>query len=188
MRTELGNGAWVELVEGFVADHTALMARLLETLPLEQANIKLFGRDVAMPRLTSWHGDEGRAYSFSGKAFTPHAWTAELATLRDRLPGLFNSVLANYYRNGRDSVSAHSDDEPELGPTKDNVLIASVSLGATRRFVLKNKTTGEVRTFELGAGSLLIMGGTTQTHWTHAVPKTSKPVGPRLNLTFRVIV
>jgi alkylated DNA repair dioxygenase AlkB len=96
-------------------------------------------------------------------------------------------VLANLYRDGRDSVGFHADDEPELGPSRDDIAIASLSLGAERRFVLKHRRSGARHLFELGHGALLVMTGRTQHHYVHAVPKTERPVQPRLNLTFRVI-
>jgi alkylated DNA repair dioxygenase AlkB len=96
-------------------------------------------------------------------------------------------VLVNYYRDGRDAMGEHADDEPELGPATNDIRIASVSLGAPRRFVLRHRRTREVRAFALGEGSLLVMGGTTQQHYRHHVPRTRTPVGPRMNLTFRVI-
>jgi alkylated DNA repair dioxygenase AlkB len=190
-RIDLGEGAWVTLEADFVPDHLALMIRLAETLPLRQESIVLFGRAVPMPRLTSWHGDPGCAYAYSGRLFQPAPWTAELAAVRDALTAregcAYNSVLVNYYRDGQDSMGEHADDEPELGPAKEDVRIASVSLGASRRFVLRHRKTREVLPFELGRGSVLVMGGTTQRHFRHHVPRTRVPVGPRMNLTFRVI-
>jgi alkylated DNA repair dioxygenase AlkB len=97
---------------------------------------------------------------------------------------MWNSLLLNLYRDGRDSIGFHADDEPELGT---NPVIGSVSLGAERRFVLKRPASGEKLEFNLHHGSLLVMGGTSQHHWRHGVPKTARPVGPRINLTFRQI-
>jgi alkylated DNA repair dioxygenase AlkB len=194
VRRDLGNGAWVEHRAGFVADHDALMGRLVETLPLRSERIVIFGKDVMTPRLTSWHGDPGCAYAYSGRTFTPEPWTDELAALRGALLTVtgtrFNSVLANLYRTGDDSMGAHSDDEKELGPRRDDIRIASVSLGARRRFCLrpKKKTNERGLDLELGAGDLLVMGGTTQARFRHHVPKTKRSVGPRLNLTFRVVI
>jgi alkylated DNA repair dioxygenase AlkB len=191
-RIELGEEAWVTLEPDFVPDHLALMARLVESLPLRQETIVLFGRMVTMPRLTSWHGDPGCSYTYSGRLFHPAPWTAELAALRDRLTAregcAFNSVLVNHYRDGQDSMGEHADDEPELGPSAADVRIASVSLGAPRRFVLRHRRTRDVHRFELGEGSVLVMGGTTQRHYRHHLPRTRVPVGPRMNLTFRVIL
>ena len=190
-RIDLGEGAWASWEPAFVPDHVALMAKLVASLPLCQETIVLFGRTVPMPRLTSWHGDPGCSYAYSGRLFHPAPWTPELAVVRDRLVEgegcAFNSVLVNHYRDGRDSMGEHADDEPELGPSKDDVRIASVSLGAARRFVLRHRRTRHVHAFELGEGSLLVMGGTTQRYYRHHLPRTRAPTGPRMNLTFRVI-
>jgi alkylated DNA repair dioxygenase AlkB len=190
-RIDLGEGAWATFEADFVPAHLDVMARLIASLPLRQETIVMFGRTVTMPRLTSWHGDPGCSYAYSGRVFEPAPWTAELTTLRDRLTAregcAFNSVLVNHYRDGADAMGEHADDEPELGPSADDVRIASVSLGARRRFVLRHRRTREVYAFQLGEGSLLVMGGTTQRHFRHHLPRTRMPVGPRLNLTFRVI-
>jgi alkylated DNA repair dioxygenase AlkB len=190
-RLDLGEGAWVTFEPDFVAEHRALMGRLMGSLPLRQETIVLFGRDVTMPRFTSWHGDPGCSYAYSGRVFHPAPWTPELAALRDRLAEhqgcAFNSVLVNHYRDGGDAMGEHADDEPELGPSPDDVRIASVSLGALRRFVLRHRRTRLVHPWQLGEGSLLVMGGTTQRHFRHHLPRTRLPVGPRMNLTFRVI-
>lgn len=153
----------------------------------------MFGRMVKTPRLTSWHGDPSCSYRYSGRTFTPKPWTQVLLTLRDRIHHetgvLFNSVLANLYRDQRDAMGAHSDDEPELGPHRDDVRIASLSLGERRRFVVspKDKQHAPLK-LALGEGDLLVMGGTTQRHYRHALPRVAKPTGPRLNLTFRVVL
>lgn len=192
-RIELGEGAWLLHAPGFVADHEAVMARLVETLPLHVEHLTILGREVLTPRLTSWHGDPGCAYRYSGRLFEPAPFTPELLTLREALREAvgadFNTVLANLYRDGRDSMGWHADDEPELCPQgPDDVLIASISLGAARRFTMRHRRrAGERRVFELGGGDLLVMGGTTQRRWQHGVPKTAVPVGPRLNLTFRLL-
>lgn len=160
------------------------LSDLVGELPLRQESIRLYGKDIPTPRLTSWHGDGG--YTFSGKTLEPNGWTPLLSQLLDLLEqetGVrFNSVLCNLYRDGSDSVSWHADDEPEVtGP------IASVSIGDNRTFKIRNNETREVTSYQLGGGSLLVMPlGLQQTH-QHCVPKTKKPVGPRLNLTFRVL-
>ena len=153
-------------------------------LAWEQHSITLYGRTTPTPRLTAWVGDA--AYRYSGLVNQPQRWSPTLRELRDRLAAeldvAFNSCLANLYRDGSDSMGYHSDDEPELGtrPT-----IASVSLGDRRRFALRHRRTGERWTWDLGAGDLLVMTEESQSDYAHAVPKTSRTVGPRLNLTFR---
>ena len=167
-----------------------LLDRLMSSLPLRQETIQIFGRPVNQPRLSAWIGDPGASYSYSGRTFAPEPWVPELIALRQRLGEAlgqdFNSVLCNLYRSGQDSMGWHADNEPELGP---DPRIASVSLGGTRRFVLRHRKR-QAPAVELGLshGSLLVMEGTTQHHWRHAVPKTARDVKPRLNLTFRTIL
>lgn len=191
-RLDLGRGAWLAHVAGFVVEHHAVMARLLEQLPLRQEALTLFGRRVTTPRLTSWHGDAGCRYRYSGRTFDPNPWTTELTSMREALVQAsdypFNCVLANYYRDGSDSMGKHRDDERELGPTPDDIAVGSVSLGGRRRFCLRERDGGQTHRFDLGGGDLLLMGGTTQRHFEHWVPKTTRLVEPRLNLTFRVLV
>jgi alkylated DNA repair dioxygenase AlkB len=169
------------------------MERLRATLPLRVEMLRIGAREVATPRRTSWHGDPGTIYAYSGRTFEPSPWTAELSDIRARVAlrtgVVFGSVLVNEYRDGSDSMGWHSDDEPELGPrAPGDVLIASVSLGAARRFVLRHRRRkDERRELALGGGDLLVMGGTTQHRWQHAVPKTARPVLPRMNLTFRLV-
>jgi len=151
--------------------------------------IRLFGREVDSPRLSCWIGDPGTGYRYSGARFEPHPWPGPLAAVRTRLReelGVdFNSVLANQYRDGRDAMGWHSDDERELGPSP---VIASLSLGATRRFVLRHRRQPKGKlAVELPPGSLLLMAGPTQREFRHALPRTARPVGARINLTFRRI-
>ncbi len=167
----------------------ALLDDLRRTLPWSVHRIRIFGRQVDSPRLSAWIGDADAVYRYSGTDFTPHPWTDALSDLRlrlqDDLDTPFNSVLANLYRDGRDAMGWHSDDEPELGPQP---VIASISLGGARRFVLKHKQDAALRAaYELPHGSLLVMSGDTQRHYRHALPRTAKPVAPRINLTFRWI-
>jgi len=184
-------GARVELARGWLPPGAAerLLGELLEGLPWEVHRIRLFGREVDSPRLSCWIGNPDAVYRYSGSRFVPRPWTASLEALRGRLQHElgrpFNSVLANLYRDGRDTMGWHSDDEPELGPEP---LIASLSLGAVRRFVLRRRDDpGRKLALGLEPGSLLLMGGTTQRYWKHALPRTARPVGPRINLTFRQI-
>jgi alkylated DNA repair dioxygenase AlkB len=162
----------------------ALFNHLCDTVPWEQSGRP--GRPF--PRLTAWYADPGLTYSYSGITHHAVSWTPELLAVKQRAESAavtsWNSLLLNFYRDGRDSIGSHADDEPELGT---NPIIGSISLGAERRFVLKHPESGEKIEFTLPHGSLLVMGGASQHHWRHGVPKTGKPVGPRINLTFRYI-
>ncbi len=171
------------------AEADALFACLLEEVPWENHRIRMFGRLVDSPRLSCWMGDAGAEYRYSGAHFIPRPWSPELQALCERVGrasgALFNSVLLNRYRNGRDAMGWHSDDEPELGREP---VIASVSLGASRRFLLKRRDgQAERQRLALTHGSLLVMAGRTQHEWLHALPRTARPVGERINLTFRCI-
>lgn len=175
-----------------LAEAQALLTELTDTIPWKHEAIKLFGKEVLQPRLTAWHGDPGATYRYSGLQLTPQPWTPVLQQLRQRVEAAtgaqFNSVLLNLYRTGQDSMGWHADNEPELGPRP---VIASLSLGATRNFRLKPRdpllTPHKPISLELPSGSLLLMSGPTQQHWLHALPKTSRPLAPRLNLTFRLV-
>lgn len=169
-------------------DADEYFALLRGETPWEQRSIRIMGRTIPQPRLIAWFGD--KPYTYSGLTVNPDTpFTPLLSLLRAKVElatgASFNSVLLNLYRNGNDSIAWHSDDEPELGP---NPTIASVSLGATRRFNLKHKTTQETRSLDLAHGSLVLMSGTSQAHWKHSVPKTKALVGERINLTFRNLV
>jgi alkylated DNA repair dioxygenase AlkB len=161
-----------------------LFDELVEHLDWEQKDITIAGRTSKTPRLTCWMGDH--AYTYSGVRNDPRPLPPSLARLQERLVAesgaTYNSCLANLYRDGRDSIGYHSDNEPELG---DRPTIASISLGSRRAFHVKQLATGERWTLDLGAGDLLIMRDESQADYRHAVPKTTRPVGPRMNLTFR---
>ena len=167
-----------------------VLMELVRETPWRQEPVTIYGKRHLQPRLIAWYGDAGQSYSYSGIVLEPLPWNKILSRLRDLVQDLvhehFNSVLLNYYRDHRDSMGFHSDDERELGPTP---IIASVSLGATRTFVLKHKTRAELKPIrlELPSGSLLLMKGLTQKNWKHGIDKQSKPCGPRINLTFRQI-
>lgn len=164
------------------------LARIIAEADWRQERIRTPGGWVDQPRLTAWQGDEGAVYIYSGIRNIPQPWTRQVAELRDAISALcgvrFNSVLLNRYRMGTDSMGWHADHEPELGPEP---VIASLSLGATRRFDLRHNATGVVRSFQLTSGSLLVMQGKTQAQWRHRVPKEPAVSGERVNLTFRVI-
>ena len=161
---------------------------LLNDIVWEQEEMNMYGRVVKFPRLTAWYGDNDKPYTFSGITLKPKGWTAELTLIRklveEKSNTQFNSVLLNLYRDGNDSISWHTDAEKELG---ENPIIASVSLGATRKFQLRHKETKERIDIELENGSLLIMKGALQHYWQHQIPKTKKKIEPRINLTFRYI-
>ena len=176
----------VRLFEGALSlsDADQAYAALLDRTDWRQETAALFGRKIDLPRLTAWHGDG--AYAYSGIRHEPLPLTATLEKLKIILEGLtdasFNSVLLNLYRDGRDSMGWHSDDEAILGP---HPVIASLSLGETRRFQLKHRKDGDLISINLTHGSCLIMSGRCQACWRHQVPKTKKSVAPRINLTFR---
>lgn len=175
----------VDYFSGWVEHADRLFGVLQDQIAWEQHQLTLYGRTMPTPRLTAWIGDS--AYRYSGIVNEPAPWPEALANLQERLRQEldvdFNSCLANLYRDGTDSMGYHSDNEPELGqrPT-----IASISLGDRRRFVLRHRTTGERWSWDLGQGDLLVMRDESQSDYAHAVPKTSRPVGPRMNLTFRL--
>ena len=191
-------GAELALIERWLAPEEAdgLLAELLAAIRWENHRIRIFGREVASPRLSCWIGDPGASYVYSGTRFDPHPWPAPLAAVRARVEqacgASFNSVLANLYRNGDDAMGWHSDDEPELG---ERPVIASLSLGAERKFRLRpRRPRGEparrddIRGLVLGHGSLVRMAGDTQRHYLHDLPRARGVAQPRLNLTFRRIL
>ena len=185
-KIEIRNGGTLDYREAFysksVAD--ALFEQLRSETPWQQER----GRTGPFPRLTAWYADAGLTYSYSGVTHEALLWTPALLAVRLRVEDAagtsLNSLLLNFYRDGQDSIGYHTDAEPELGT---NPVIASISLGAVRQFVMKHIETGEKLKYDLAHGSLLIMAGTCQHHWLHGVPKTKAVVRPRINLTFRKI-
>ena len=168
-----------------------VMGRLINEVPWRAENIFVWGRTYPQPRLIAWYGDAGKNYTYSGINLSPLPWTQALLDIKSRVEAAtrtdFNSVLLNYYRDHRDSMGLHSDDEPELGAQP---ILASLSLGEERTFILRHKrekTLKPVR-LKLASGSLLLMKGETQRHWKHGIDKESRPCGPRINLTFRRIL
>lgn len=166
-----------------------LNALIVET-PWKSETITLFGKAVLQPRLTAWYGDPGLNYSYSGIRLTPKYWTDTLLELRECVEkasdASFNSVLLNYYRDNNDSMGMHSDNEAELG---SDPVIASLSLGEERVFVLKHKRRSDLKSIKLPLpdASLLVLKGSTQSNWRHGILKEPTPCGPRVNLTFRQI-
>ncbi len=169
---------------------TLLLQALLEELDLRQEPIWMFGRKVLQPRLTAWYGDVDKPYRYSGATMAPRAWTPSLQILRARAEALaqteFTNVLVNLYRDGQDSMGWHRDNEKELGK---NPVIASVSLGDQRDFLMRHRQDPSLRLkIPLNHGSLLIMAGETQHFWEHSLPKRRSAQKMRLNLTFRKLL
>jgi alkylated DNA repair dioxygenase AlkB len=157
--------------------------------PWRNDPITVFGKTHPQPRLTALYGHEGKPYAYSNVVMKPHPWTPLLTYLKEEVEQIahtqFTTVLLNLYRNGQDSNGWHADNEKELGR---NPVIASLSFGAERAFHLQHNTLREEKLkIPLTAGSLLLMQGTTQHYWKHQIPKTARPVGPRINLTFRTL-
>ncbi len=173
-----------ELFDRASAD--ALLAALLAEVGWERHDFTIYGRAVPMPRLIAMYGPVG--YRYSGVEHPPRPMPATVAAIRDRVEAVaarrFNSVLANLYRDGRDGVSWHRDNDYDHGGQPD---IASVSFGAVRRFQLRDGANRRVE-IALEPGSLLLATGEALERWWHCVPKTARPVGPRVNLTFRHMV
>jgi alkylated DNA repair dioxygenase AlkB len=171
------------------ADAGALFQTLRAELDWQQETIVIAGRPVLVPRLVCWYGDHGADYRYSGVQHHTSPWTPALQALREKVErrtgGRYNSVLGNYYRSGNDSMGWHADKEKELGT---HPIIASLSLGASRRFLLRHNKTREQLELLLTDGSLLLMGGSLQHHWRHCVPKAPSAAGTRINLTFRLIL
>lgn len=187
--TKIENGEYLFYPDFFSkAESDLFLQKLKDEIEWKQESMNMYGKQVDFPRLTAWYGDNDKPYSFSGITLQPNIWTKELLEIKAKIELLanvqFNSVLLNRYRNGNDSISWHTDAEKELG---QNPVIASVNFGATRKFQLRHINTKEKLEIELTHGSLLIMQGELQHFWQHQVPKTSKIVSERINLTFRVI-
>lgn len=182
----------VLLIDDFLDQNEAqqLFKTLKASLNWQREQLLIFGKRQWSPRLVAWHGDSHCCYRYSGINHEPQPWTTELSALRLRVENFcdaqFNSVLGNLYRDGGDYMGWHCDDEPTLGK---NPIIASISLGATRRFQIRNKRDHHNRfTLELEHGSLLIMSGALQHSHQHRIAPTKRPIEERINLTFRKIL
>jgi alkylated DNA repair dioxygenase AlkB len=167
----------------------AIFAALTNDIPWQQDDIRVFGKTHPQPRLTALYGNQGKTYSYSNIKMEPHAWNPQLKKIKAKIEGIsntnFSTVLLNLYRDGKDSNGWHADNEKELG---QNPIIASVSFGAERIFQLKHNSISNAKlNIILENGSLLLMQGSTQHFWKHQIPKTAKPIGSRINLTFRLI-
>jgi len=196
--SETGAVQEIPLVDGELTLHTNgfsnqeaddYFIQLQESLAWTQEKISMYGKTHNVPRLSAWYGDDSVPYTYSGITAYGLPWTESLQAIKARVEQLasahFNSVLANLYRDGSDSVSWHADDESELGPAP---VIASVSLGQERTFQLKHKFDKTLKTnVLLPHGSILIMRGATQQHWLHQIAKSRRAMSPRINLTFRLV-
>lgn len=181
-----------EWYPNFFTKETAddLFQKLLDETPWQHDEITIFGKKITQPRLTCLFGNEGKPYSYSGLTMHPHAWNPTLIFIKDKVEQVanknFTTVLANLYRNEKDSNGWHADNEKELGR---NPIIASISLGETRKFQINHHTNKEYKcNLELTHGSLLLMKEGSQIHYKHQIPKAAQPKKPRINLTFRTIL
>jgi alkylated DNA repair dioxygenase AlkB len=171
------------------AEADAYFQNLYQNLAWQQEQLFIYGRWLKVPRLMAWYGDAEARYRYSGVDHQPLAWNPELLAIRTDMESAcshhFNSVLANLYRNGQDSMGCHADNEKELGC---NPVIASLSFGDSRILRFRHSQSGYKLDIDLAHGDLLIMAGELQHHWRHELPKTRKPKQPRINLTFRSIL
>jgi alkylated DNA repair dioxygenase AlkB len=175
------------LFSGSEAD--SLFSALIHEIPWQQQPIKIFGKEVMQPRLTAWYGDAGISYSYSGITLQPLTWTDKLHIIRRKAEiaaGVtFTGALLNLYRDGKDSMGWHRDNEKELGT---NPVIGSVSFGATRQFQLRSYADkSKPISIDLTHGSFLLMKGETQHYWEHRVAKKEGITEARINITFRVL-
>jgi alkylated DNA repair dioxygenase AlkB len=165
------------------------LEKLLTTIQWKNDEAVIFGRHIITKRKVAWYGNDNYNYAYSNINRQALAWTKELLELKElvekRTGETFNSCLLNLYHNGDEGMAWHSDDEKTLG---ENSAIASFSFGAERKFSFKHKQTKEVISMMLEHGSLLVMKGTTQTHWLHCLPKSKRITTPRVNLTFRTMI
>ena len=170
------------------SDADKYFSGLHNNTPWEQNFIRLFGKEVSEPRLSTWHAEADLPYTYSGVPRTPHPWKEPLSSLRTACEAhtgqSFNGALLNLYRTGLDAMGWHSDDEAVNGP---NPVIASISLGAERRFDFRHKESREMISVVLPHGSLLVMSGACQTFWLHRIAKTTRQTEPRINVTFRTL-
>lgn len=185
-RIELGHESYLLIYPNWSQHNYSLLRNCISW---QQHSIRLFGKQINEPRLSAWVGDPQCSYCYSQQMRLPMPWTEPLNALRKRLNSElgthFNSVLANLYRNGSDSMGWHSDNEQEL---LKNAMIASLSFGSERRFLIREKNSRtKVGEWALGNGTLLIMAKKTQQYYEHSIARTKKMVGERINLTFRQI-
>ena len=191
-RYELSSKSWIDRWPGLLRDEARELERaLLEEIDWQEERYQMFGREVTAPRRVAWHGNPEASYRYSGIEHKPLPWTPTLVQVRKRVQevtGLhFNSVLANLYRSGADGMGWHADNESEVGPSQEDRHIASLSFGASRRFLLRHESERSKHEFLLSSGDLLVMRGNTQSEFKHSIPKTAKKLGLRINLTFREV-
>jgi alkylated DNA repair dioxygenase AlkB len=178
-RTRLSHGAWIDVLPGWVSGSDDLFLQLVESVPWYAERRTMYDRVVDVPRLLSWYGEDAELPDplllEARRALDDH-YRAELGE-RFRTAGLC------YYRDGRDSVAWHGD---TIGRSRyQDTMVAIVSLGASRRLLLRPRSGGRSIGFALGHGDLIVMGGSCQRTWEHAVPKTARPVGPRISIQYR---
>jgi alkylated DNA repair dioxygenase AlkB len=187
----LGDGVILTLIREFYnpKESDQFFMKLLTSLHWQEEDILIFGKWVRVPRLMCWYGDQEAYYQYSGVNHQPRPWTVELQQIREKVEQQcqcdFNSVLANLYRDGKDSMGCHADDEKELGL---NPTIASLNFGEERLFKMHHKKHKQTLNINLTHGDLLVMAGMYQKYWLHSVPKTKAHKTPRINLTFRKIL
>jgi len=172
-----------------LTEEQRILQELLDSIAWKNDEAVIFGKHIITKRKVAWYGDEAYAYTYSNTTKQALLWTDELMKLKqlaERITGTkFNSCLLNLYHDGDEGMAWHSDDEKSLGK---NTTIASLSFGAERKFAFKHKATKQTVSLVLDSGSLLVMKGTTQTHWLHRLPKTTRVTRPRVNLTFRTML
>ena len=171
------------------AESDVLFEGLVSQIPWKQEPIIIFGKEVMQPRLTAWYADQGVTYKYSGVTLQAQAWPDSVYEIKRRVEKetgfKFNSALLNFYRDQTDSMGWHRDNEKELGA---NPVVASVSFGASRDFKFKNYKDKDTKvSVTLAHGDLLMMQGKTQHEWMHAIAKSTRAIGPRINITFRLI-
>lgn len=185
-------GAEVTLFENFftVNESNRFYNNLLKNTLWEQDAMTIYGKRVNLPRLTAWYGDTAKTVSYANNNRKISPWNTDLIEIKERIEKevniKFTRCLLNYYRDGKDSVDWHQDYEESQ---RENTVIGSVTFGATRPFQLKHATRNDLKriSIPLVHGSLLLMQGATQENWKHKIPKTTKQIQPRINLTFRWI-
>ena len=189
-RIALADDTWLDFQLDWLSASEAqrCLAAVRAEVTWVEREIVLYGKRILQPRLVGWAGEV--AYRYSGQTLEPRAFTDTVRALTDRVNAFagtrFNHVLLNRYRDGRDNMGMHADDEPELGP---DPVVATLSLGATRRMTLvpRRPRDGERHTLELPAGSLLIMRGACQRRFRHGIPREPRVTDERVSLTFRQI-